>query len=590
MKFSAVLQIIFLVVVIAVFAPSVSLAQSGEIEFHVYDGAGRLLNWQGFRRLQENGQGNKGDNDKLLDPDYLTVIIRGKDCYGLYSSQKEPATKDGQPVLEWPRGKTRVTLSLAWPTVAGYSNLMLDLPKPGSPTPPAYPGSTLPIYSAQGERSVVIFNLFAAQQLVDDLERSLVRRSQPPFSFPYVPSADYRAAYTAAYESAKENLRLAKRDGLSEVERAVLGEKAFQSASTATLLMLEDYGIQYAIARRPGFRPKWGVTFEIGEHDPPLQESSFDSVRELVDCDVGDGWVRLILSRDEGFNLADYQRAIKWAHNHKLKVLGELLDSYDMKSVNKEQWEAHVRKYVDVLSDNPGDREKEVDQWEVGNEVNGEWLVKKPDDKDNCIGYATKADFIAFAAHYIKTRTKKPTLLTLYWQIGENKSASAMFNWLKDRLVTTKSPDGRSVLEYLDDIGLSLYPDKNPMGTAFDRVLSTLREKYFKLPQHRLMITELDYWPPLQAEPAYEHVWFWGDHELFPSSPPAEFQKVRASVARFYQSGILGYPYSNGGTFWWYYLQEAAPDANYRNNEVWNALHTVHTLVTGATVACGPRR
>jgi hypothetical protein len=150
MKFSSFLRVIFLSVVSGVFAPGVLVAQSGEIEFHVYDGAGKLLNWEGFRRIQENGQGNKGDNDKLLDPDYLTIILKGKDCYGLYSSQKEPATKDGQPVLEWPRGRTRVTLSLAWPTVAGYSNLMLDLPKPGSPTPPVYPDSTLPMYSAEG--------------------------------------------------------------------------------------------------------------------------------------------------------------------------------------------------------------------------------------------------------------------------------------------------------------------------------------------------------------------------------------------------------------------------------------------------------
>lgn len=566
---------------------SYTLARSPEIELHVYDSDGNPVRWRAFRNIQENGKGENGDNDKLLDPLDLTVIKRGRsETYGLYSSKSGADEGNGDPTIDWPNGRAAVTLSLAWPTAEGYSNLMLDLPSPSANPTPTYPESRLRIYTEQGGRQVVIFNLLAAQRIFDSLERALAARAAAPFSFPYVPSPEYRDAYNAAYNAARDNLQRAKRDGVAEPQRGAFGQKAFEAATTATLLMLEDYGAQYARAKRATHRPKWGVTFE-GDAE---RESTFRSVQELVNCVEGDGWVRIIISADEQLTPEHYKPIIRRAHQSKLKVVAELLDSFDMCCVTKEKWQAHVRKYVDALSNNPRDRDSEVDEWEVGNEVNGGWLVKKSPHESrcrSCTGYAKTADFIAYAAHHVKTKTRKPTLLTLFWQIGEDEPQSAMFNWLKDKLMGAKAPDGKSVLVYLDDIGISLYPDKAPMGTAFDRVLSTLRNSYFTLPQHRLLITELDYWP-LRAEPDYLHTWRWGNRELTKESSEAEFQKVRAQVARFYQSAVIGYPYSGGGTFWWYYLQEAAPDHGYASNEVWKALQTAHTKVVGGDVQCRP--
>lgn len=478
---------------------------------------------------------------------------------------------------------------------------MLDLPSPSARPTPTYPSSRLPIYTMQGDKPVVIFNLLAAQRIFDGLEKALAERAAAPFSYPYVPSAEYREAYTSAYNSAKDNLQRAKADGLTEPQRGAFGQKAFEAATTATLLMLEDYGVQFARAKRAEYRPEWGVSFEGAIQQPggdaaPITESTFRSVQELVDCVEGDGWVRLIISADDSVPPEYYRRAIKWAHEHKLKVVAELLDSFDMCCVTREKWKAHVNKYVVPLSNHPEDRDMEVDEWEVGNEVNGEWLVKKSDDEKrctSCTGYAATADFIAYAAHYVKKQTverdrpAKRTMLTLFWQVGEDERSSAMFNWLEDKLTKAKAPDGKSALVYLDDIGISLYPDKAPMGTAFDRVFSTLRGKYFTMPQHRLMITELDYWP-LRAEPTYTHTWRWGSSELSETAGEAEFQKVRAQIAKLYQSAVIGYPYSGGGTFWWYYLQEVAPDSGYASNEVWKALHSVHSNVVGSDVRCGP--
>lgn len=601
MKRRLLLNILALFVLTFVSSTSGSILparESLEIEFHAFDKDGSHLRWEEFRHKQENGKGKDGDNDKLLDPVGLTVIKRGgKDTYGLYSSKQGPDEKNGDPTVEWPRGRREpVTLSLAWPTTEGYSNLMIDLPSLSASPAPTYPSSRIPVYTREeGKPPVVIFNLLAAQQVLDNLDAALAERARAPFSFPYTPSPEKRETFTSAYNSAKENLRLAKGDGLVESQRGSFGEKAFEAATKATLLMLEDYGVQYARAHRTTLRPKWGVTFEgdiqqPGGPEAPIKESSFGSVRQLVNCDAQDGWVRLIISFDSTKTPKYYQPTIAWAHKHNLKVVGELLDSYDMCCVSKDQWKTHVKMYVDALSDNPEHREQEVDEWEVGNEVNGEWLVHKSDDEkrcDRCNGYASKADFITYAAEYVKKHTKKPTMLTLFWQVGEDEPSSAMFNWLKDKLVGAKASDDKSVMLYLDDIGLSLYPDKAPMGIAFDRVLSTLRNRYFTLPQHRILITELDYWP-LRAEPTYTHVWRWGADELNKMSEEPEFQKVRAQVARLYQSAALGYPYSGGGTFWWYYLKEAAPDGGYADNEVWKALHSIHESVAGKDVRCRP--
>jgi hypothetical protein len=570
-------------------------AQTTGIIFHVYDESGNPVRWGDFRRREENGTGDDGANDAILNPADLTVILKGDDeAYGLYSTEDGTRNENrGDPMIDWPGGGpwNSVSLGLAWPTAAGYSNLILDLPDPS--TGPKYPSSQIPVYTAAGGRTYsVIFNLLAAQQVMGSLDRALALRAAAPFSYPYTPSSSVAADYTSAYNSAKDDLRRALGEGIPEKQRGKLGQKALEEAAAATLLMMEDYGIQYAHAHRPAFAPTWGVTFEgeiqqPGGHPAPINEAAFDSVRRLVDCSASDGWVRLVLDRTKSPDY--YKPAIRWAHANGLRVVGEILDSFDMCCTTKEQWEAHVSTYVGALYNHGSHPEEEVDEWEVGNEVNGEWLHEKSKEErrcDRCTGYAAGADYIAYAAEYVKLHTDKRTLLTLFWQVGEDKPSSSMFNWVRDRLLPTRTPSGRGVSEVIDDIGISLYPDKAPMGLAFDRVFSTLNGKYFAGAGQRIMITELDYWPARDTEPGYTHTWRWGAKDLNQEGDERVRQGVRAQVAKLYQSAALGYPYSGGGTFWWYYLKEAAPNADYPTNRIWAALHGTHSTVAGPGAVC----
>lgn len=110
-----------------------------------------------------------------------------------------------------------------------------------------------------------------------------------------------------------------------------------------------------------------------------------------------------------------------------------------------------------------------------------------------------------------------------------------MFEWASQNLSS-------ELLRDIDDIGISLYPEDHPMGLATARVFKTLHARF---PAQRLLISELGYWSPDLG-----HTWWWGSR-----SHPKE--RGRVAVASLYQSAILGYPFSGGGTYWWYYRQEA---------------------------------
>jgi hypothetical protein len=191
------------------------------------------------------------------------------------------------------------------------------------------------------------------------------------------------------------------------------------------------------------------------------------------------------------------------------------------------EFEARTRFYVAALP--------AVDAWEVGNEVNQRDLG--PD----------VAEKVSFAASHVKARTSARTLLTLYWQLGEDEPEHSVFAWLDAH------PDA---LRDVDDVGLSIYPDQHPLGASLERVMRTLHRR---LPGKRLLVTELGY-----ATPDGESTWWWGDKR--------DAGAGRRAVARFYQAATMANPYSGGGAYWWYYLDEARP-----GNALWRTLRAARS-------------
>lgn len=447
--------------------PAVSAdAASNRVVFHVYDANGDRLDWAQFRALEDNGKGGNGQNDMWLNPSTLAVIAG----WPLYST----GGASGDPTATWP-GRP-ASLSLAWPTSDGYSNLILDVPGPGT-------------YN---------FTLLAARQAVASLDQGVAARPA------YQPSTAFRLVSGAAHSQ----LAAANAAG-SEAQQGADAARALDAAVHADLTMLAEYGAQFA-ASHSSLNQQSGVTID----DIAGGVRTLQNYRNVVG-NSAHGWVRVVFDRSEPPRY--YANEISSAHALGLRVVGQILDSSDMSSVSLAQWQQRVAHYVSVLPT--------VDEWEVGNEVNGNWLGS---------GVAAK---VSYAAQYVKQHTHARTLVTLYWQLGEDNPQHSMFNWARANLTST-------ILRHVDDIGISLYVEDHPMGLAFDRVMGTLHREF---PQQRLGITELDYWSPDLG-----HTWWWGS-ETDPTGTG------RTDVASLYQSAVFGYPYSFGGGYWWYYVEEAQP-------------------------------
>lgn len=78
-------------------------------------------------------------------------------------------------------------------------------------------------------------------------------------------------------------------------------------------------------------------------------------------------WVRIVF--DEGVRAKDYTQAVDAIHPYAF-IMGELLDSKFVKTCDGGCYEKRVKEYLSLLP--------KVDLWELGNEVNGNWLGTNP--------------------------------------------------------------------------------------------------------------------------------------------------------------------------------------------------------------------
>ena len=441
-----------------------------------FDTHGNRLDWTAFRQLEENGQGSSGADDALVDP--TTLILT--ENYPLFSSN---GSGNGDPALTLPAHGT-TALSLAWPTSDGYSNLILDLP---------------------GREGTYDFDELAAAQVLSDIGTSLSAR----------PWYHEGTRVAALYASAKNEYARAQR-AKNEGQAGAFFARSLDTGASAETLLLAQAGVAYAAMHSHSI--EWGATFDT-------ITGGIADLRTAADLYPQDGWLRICF--DPGEKPSYYAAEITHAHALGLHVVGQILDSSEMRRWSVAAFEQRTREYVGALPS--------VDEWETGNEVNGNWLGSI----HSVVAKTT------YASQYVKTHTHARVLVTLYWELGNGPAVNAIFNWAHANL--------GSFAAYVDDLGISLYPRQNPMGEPFDRVVTALHAAY---PNQRIMITELDY----DRGPG----WWWGSRD---SIAP----QGRDAVAKLYQSAIMGYSYSGGGTFWWYFVEEVS-----RENPLYHTLKSVY--------------
>lgn len=460
-------------------------AEAATLLLHAYDEAGTLLSTQAF--LDRSSAAPKGwRNDLIYRIGDATAVAHAP----IFDAAGLPAVDIGAAGLG---------LALAWSTEnTGYSTLMLDNLGAGLVS------------------GTVVFNELAARDVRAKLDAALARR----------PAFAASAAFTALSDEA-DSLLAAAGSAVTESERGRLSQQALDRLVQAFEVLLHDYGRQRA--RSAPLGEWWGVTVDRVNNYPSVAQS----IADLVQHDAGAAVVRIVF--DEGIAAADYDAVVAAAGGAGLRVMGQILDSYAMSAYDLAAFQARVREYVDHFP--------QIDLWEIGNEVNGEWLG--PD-------VAAK---IAYAAHYVKSADPADTtVLTFYWQMGTAGGPSTtLFQWIADNVSGGLRAD-------TDVVALSTWIGDAPLGVAHDEVYERLHALF---PSQRIVMGELGYWSPGTTK-----AWWWRSQ----SDPTGS---VRRALAKHMYLANLAFDYADGGVFWWYYYDEMSQKGALWEtvNETYRSIH-----------------
>ncbi|MBN9235469.1 MULTISPECIES: hypothetical protein [Phyllobacteriaceae] len=220
--------------------------------------------------------------------------------------------------------------------------------------------------------------------------------------------------------------------------------------------------------------------------------------------------------KDGGPNPDDYLPCIK-ATASVADVMGLAVDSHTMASLKPKEVEMRMAAYIAKLG-------AIVRIWEIGNEVNGDWVGEDTLQKIEIMYDAAKA-----AQHL--------TALTLYYEPVPESSAE-MIGW-----VDANIPFNHRMRAGLDYVFVSYYEDENGghqlSHAEFDRVFGALASRF---PNALLGIGEFGWGKGVPSDPA----------------------KRAALLERFYSYRMPSMTRFIGGGFYWHFRQtmvaEHAPD------------------------------
>jgi hypothetical protein len=200
---------------------------------------------------------------------------------------------------------------------------------------------------------------------------------------------------------------------------------------------------------------------------------------------------------------------------HKVSyIMGEILDSFPMHKYSVSDYIARTHEYLDALGD-------KVDLWEIGNEINGDWLGNESDVVAKMVG-----------TYDIVKGAGKTTELTLYYNQGCVKKPSyEMFAWAETNI-------------------------PNRMRTGLDYVLVSYYEDDCKGLQPD--------WPTVFQRLA---VMFPNSKIGFGECGTKYKDRKEPYINRYYRLRIDA-PRYVGGYFWWYYSRDMVP----KTKPLWNVI------------------
>lgn len=207
---------------------------------------------------------------------------------------------------------------------------------------------------------------------------------------------------------------------------------------------------------------------------------------------------------DEGMPASYYTAAAASIHNVSF-VMGEILDSFYVKDLSVLAYKNRTIEYLDALGNN-------VDIWEIGNEINGEWL-------------GTTADVVAkMNAAYteVKARGKKTALTLYYNEDCWATSTNEVFTWAQKNV-------SAAMKQGLDYVLLSYYEDDcNDLQPNWPVIFRKLAVMF---PNSKIGFGEVG----------------------------TIYTERKASYMNRYYNMVINEPNYIGGYFWWYFFQDCVP-------------------------------
>lgn len=197
-------------------------------------------------------------------------------------------------------------------------------------------------------------------------------------------------------------------------------------------------------------------------------------------------------------------------------LMGEILDSAYVRRISVNGYLNRTTRYLDSMGD-------VINIWEVGNEVNGEWLGRTPDVVAKISG----------AFDLVKARGKTTALTLYYNEDCWSRKANEMFTWAQANI----PPRMKQGLDY---VLISFYEeDCNDLRPDWPTVFARLAAMF---PNSRI-----------------------GFGEIGTSDPT----KKAELLTRYYTMKI-DQPNYIGGYFWWYWREDMVP----WTQPLWNTLNT----------------
>ncbi|WP_283442629.1 hypothetical protein [Noviherbaspirillum suwonense] len=208
---------------------------------------------------------------------------------------------------------------------------------------------------------------------------------------------------------------------------------------------------------------------------------------------------------DENIPAADYRDATVKIRNVSY-VMGEILDSFYVKTYSVQDYLNRTSEYLSELGD-------VVDIWEVGNEINGEWLGNNQDVVAKMTG----------AYDLVKAQGKTAELTLYYNQDCWSRPQNEMFTWANQN-VPPRMKQG------LDYVLISYYEDDcNGLQPDWPQVFKKLSVMF---PNSKIGFGEVG----------------------------TRKKGKKAEYINRYYSTRINVPNYVGGYFWWYFKQDMVPN------------------------------